>query len=321
LEAALTLAEHEIESIIIEKEPRLGGKASLYNCKAVDGICRACGACLAGQKVRAVEQQELVKVLVSARVTGVRDIDGGFEVEVETPKRSLVLEVQGIIVAVGIDTFPSALRGEFGYSRLPGVVTALEMEGIIRESPEILGESPRLAFIQCFGSREAGVGVPYCSRVCCLYVPKLAELIKAQLWGSQIDVYYMDRQRYEALYRSKPSACNYIQAMPAKVHLTGRKELEVVYDDPETRKPAWRRYDWVVLCPAVVPAKDVPTLASLLGLDTNANGFLEADGGGTTKRVGILAAGACTAPMSILESIASGRAAAGKMASGLKRGV
>ncbi len=319
LEAALTLAEHEIESVIIEKELRLGGKASLYNCKAVDGVCQACGACLAGQRVRAVEEQELVKALVAARVAGMRNLQDGLEVDVETPNGRLTFQVRGIIVAAGIDTFSPALRAEFGYSHLPGVVTALEIEGIIRESPEILGESPRLAFIQCFGSREVGAGVPYCSRVCCLYVPKLAGLVKGELPGSRVDIYFMDRQRYEALYRPKTSFCTHIRAMPSKVHLMGSKELEVIYDDPETRKPTARRYDWVVLCPGLVPGKDLPSLASLLELGTGRGGFLQVGAGGTTNRDRVLAAGACTGPMSIIESIASGRAAAGKMASELRR--
>ncbi len=312
LEAALTLAEYGIECVIVEKEPRLGGKASLLNCKAVDGVCQVCGACLAGRRIERVQQQELVEVLVSARVVGVTDMGSRFEVDIETQEGNTSISVRGIIVAIGIDTFPSTLRPEFGYSRLPGVITALELEGILGETPEILGENPRLAFIQCFGSRENGIGVAYCSRVCCLYVPKLAGKVRAEVPGSRIDFFLMDRQRYEALYRAKNSPASEIRAMPSKVYLAPGRELEVAYDDPETRKPESRRYDWVVLCPALVPGIDVPGLAVLLGLERGPDGFLQRGEKSSGPRR-ILAAGACTGPMSIMESIASGRAVAGQM--------
>ena len=310
----MALAEYGIESAVVEKEPRLGGKASLLNCKAVDGVCQVCGACLAGKKIEAVGQQELIKVLVSAEVVGARDLGHGFEVDVKTPEGNTVLFASGIIVAVGIDTFPSRLRPEFGYCHLPGVITALELEGILKESPEILGENPRMAFVQCFGSRErSGVGVPYCSRVCCLYVPKLARKVRAEVSGSCVDLYLIDRQRYETLYRAQTSFCDEIRAMPSKVYLEPGGQLAVVYDDPETRKPKTRRYDWVVLCPALIPGTDAPSLAVLLGLGVSQDGFLRTGERGSGKRRRVLTAGACTGPMSIVESIASGRAAAGQM--------
>ncbi len=74
-----------------------------------------------------------------------------------------------------------------------------------REAPERLGpdgrpshqtirrQSPkRVAFIQCVGSRNKKIGNNYCSRVCCMYAIKNAQIIKEHEPDTEIAVYYND---------------------------------------------------------------------------------------------------------------------------------
>ena len=43
------------------------------------------------------------------------------------------------------------------------------------------GKIPKsVAYVQCAGSRDKSIGVPYCSRVCCMYALKQAIMIKHQ---------------------------------------------------------------------------------------------------------------------------------------------
>ena len=54
------------------------------------------------------------------------------------------------------------------------------------------GEKPKsVAFIQCVGSRDEQINKPYCSRVCCMYAMKNAQLIKDKMPDTDVAIYYM----------------------------------------------------------------------------------------------------------------------------------
>jgi len=313
LEAGLTLARQGIASVIVEKAAEPGGQARRYNCKAIDGFCQSCGVCLVHQKVARVREEELIELHISSEVTGIERNRTGYSVTFRAGESVERLQVRSILLALGLSLLPLDRKGEFGYARLPGVITAVELETIMREVPESLGPAPRVAFIQCTGSRDTRGGVPYCSRVCCFYVPKLAGLLRHRLPGARTDVFYMDRQRYESIYQHRSPGISYVRAMPGKVFPTSRGRLELRYDNPATGAVTAEVYDWVILCPPLLPGSDVAYLASLLGVNRDDHGFINVTGGVITNREGVFAAGACTAPMSILESITSGQAAAGEM--------
>ncbi|MHA1798063.1 MAG: FAD-dependent oxidoreductase, partial [Candidatus Helarchaeota archaeon] len=103
-------------------------------------------------------------------------------------KSSIVeLEVGAIINAIGFEPYDPTPLGEYGYSRYPNVITALEMERILTASGPTDGKLIRpsdgkpfkkVVYIQCVGSRDVRIGHEYCSRVCCMYAMKQARLIK-----------------------------------------------------------------------------------------------------------------------------------------------
>ena len=68
------------------------------------------------------------------------------------------------------------------------------------------GSPSRIAYVQCAGSRDQTLGVPYCSRVCCMYAIKQAMLLCGSLPIADITIYYMDIRAfgkgYEQFYRS-----------------------------------------------------------------------------------------------------------------------
>ena len=269
----------------------------------------ACGACLALQKAEEALKEDYIRILPSGN-NWCRKDHGSYSVAVRYKEQLLYPTVAGIVVAVGLSLWPAEKRGEFGYTRLPGVITSLDLEIILQQTPEALGLAPRIAFIQCVGSRDTVRGVPYCSRVCCFYVPRLANLIKTSCTGSEVDIFYLDRQHYESIYQASPPSCRYIRAMPGKVTADPESQLKVTYVDPLTGKPVNQDYDWVVLCPAILPSPAVLRLASLLQISLDNQGFIAVHEGVVTNQNGIVAAGACTGPMSIIESAASGQAAA-----------
>ena len=63
-----------------------------------------------------------------------------------------------------------------------------------------------IAFVLCAGSRDQSIGVPYCSRVCCMYSIKQAMLLAGSVPMAEITVYYMDIRAfgkgYEQFYQN-----------------------------------------------------------------------------------------------------------------------
>ncbi|OPX20246.1 MAG: hypothetical protein BZ151_05055 [Desulfobacca sp. 4484_104] len=88
--------------------------------------------------------------------------------------QSRQLTVGAIILATGARPFDPSIKSEYGYGRIPTVVTNLEYERIVCASGPTLGglvtpegrPVQRLAFIQCVGSRDRRF-LPYCSGYCC----------------------------------------------------------------------------------------------------------------------------------------------------------
>uniref|UniRef100_UPI003869B6A8 4Fe-4S binding protein n=2 Tax=Methanobrevibacter sp. TaxID=66852 RepID=UPI003869B6A8 len=98
---------------------------------------------------------------------------------------TIELEVGTIVAAIGYDPFDPSGIYQYGYGRFSNVITAMEIERMINASGPTGGhvikpsdgiEPKRVAFIHCVGSRDEQIGKPYCSRVCCMYSMKNAQL-------------------------------------------------------------------------------------------------------------------------------------------------
>ena len=73
ISAALELCKHDLDIHLIEKSHFLGGKAINYNCKAVNGRCRQCGACLVEQKLNQLNKADNVHYHLASRVLEFED--------------------------------------------------------------------------------------------------------------------------------------------------------------------------------------------------------------------------------------------------------
>ncbi len=314
LASTLHLAARNQEVILVEKDEKLGGSPRVYNCKAVDE-CRQCGACLAAEQAYRVQSHPLIQVITGSQVVAAQLVNGIYHMDVRGAEGAAMFTVAGIILATGFDIFDPAGRSEMGYQRLERVVTAREMEEILikarGEWEEELGIMPRIAMVRCFGSREQSRGVSYCSRVCCLYSEKLARILIDRIPGATVDIFGMDTQRYHPVYAAgHQDSVRYIRGMPARVDRLPNQALVVKYEDSATSSIKQGHYDWVVLCPAVLPARSDRSLCEMLGIERDNQGFIASLGGSTNQR-GVFAAGCCTGPQTIVESIGSGQTAAG----------
>jgi len=255
-------------------------------------------------------------------------------IDFEQQEKFVDLEVDAIIVATGYDLIDPRIKPEFGYGVYPEVMTGIEFERLSSASGPTMGEitvngkEPKdVVFIKCVGSRDPHTGVPYCSRVCCMYTAKHAHLVRDKIPDARITVFYMDVRAfgkgYEEFYdRVKHERVLYRRGEPAEVYRRGDK-LVVLAEDTLLGKPIEVEADLVVLATAVVPRTDASEVAALLGLECSPDGFFQeahpklrpVD----TQVDGIFLAGCCQGPKDIPDTVAQAKAAASSVLGVLAR--
>jgi heterodisulfide reductase subunit A len=237
----------------------------------------------------------------------------------------LTVEAGAVIVASGLQTTPMDAKKEYGGGRYLNVMNPLAMERVqssngpfghvLRPSD---GKIPRsVAYVQCAGSRDASIGVPYCSRVCCMYALKQAIMIKHELHETDITIYHMDIRAfgkgYENFYRrAMAEGVRVIKAKVAKITEVESQDLvlRVELIDEEGRV-AENRHDLVVLSQGTIPAWHP---GSVLPIEEARDGFFEVPELATRPARstvdGIFLAGVATGPKDIPDSIVEAGAAA-----------
>jgi heterodisulfide reductase subunit A len=257
-------------------------------------------------------------------------------IDFEQEEQDVELDVAAIVVATGFDLIDPRTKPEFGYGVYPNVLTGLEFERLSSASGPTAGkivldgEEPRdVVFIHCVGSRDSHTGVPYCSRICCMYTAKHAHLVRDRLPDARITVFYMDVRAfgkgYEEFYdRVKHERVIYRRGEPSEVYKRGDR-LVVRAEDTVLRRTVEVKADLVVLATAVVPRADMAEAAALLGLERSPDGFFQ-EAHAKVRPVesnhrGIFVAGCCQGPKDIPDSVAQAKAAAASALVVLAQGV
>lgn len=244
-------------------------------------------------------------------------------VKLDGPVQDFELISSAVILSTGFKPFDPNLKPRFGYGRVPGVVTALELDAMLRRDNWSSGENiGSVAFIQCVGSRDAKIGRNYCSRVCCGYALRLARLLKYRFPAIQPSMFYMDIQTYDRDFDRRLAEAarevRLVRAIPGEVRLGQEGRPEVIYHGPEDRR-VLESFDLVVLSVGISPhAADL--FGALAGLTCNSDGFLGGDGEDvTTKEEGVFVAGTIQGPRSISETVSHAISAAGAVSSYFKK--
>jgi heterodisulfide reductase subunit A len=235
------------------------------------------------------------------------------------------LDVGAVVVATGFDVFDPHLKPEFGYGVYPNVITTLEFERLASASGPtagkiiLHGKTPKIVvFIQCVGSRDMSLGLPNCSRVCCMAVAKQAHLAHDRIEGAEITVLYMDIRAFgkgfEEFYdRVRNEGVHYRRGNPSEIIKRGER-LVVRAEDTLLGEYIEVEADLVVLAVGMVPRQGADQLAQALNLVRGEDGyFLEQH---PKLRVvesnvdGIFLAGCCQGPKDIPDTVAHAKAAA-----------
>jgi heterodisulfide reductase subunit A2 len=234
------------------------------------------------------------------------------------------LEVGTIILATGFSDFDPRRSPQYGYGEMPNVLTSMELERLINTggptSGEVLlkdGRKPqKVAILHCVGSR--GDHNEYCSRVCCMYSLKLAQLVRDYV-GAEVVEFYRDMRSfgkgYEAFYErvEQHGVTFFRQDQGMRVEQQDGM-LNVIATDVYSGKEVKTAVDMVVLSTGMEPQVDAQKVAHIFGVSLSPDGFfLEKHpklAPVETTTDGVFLAGTCQGPKDIPDSVAQGGAAA-----------
>jgi len=257
------------------------------------------------------------------------------------------INVGNIIVATGFKTFDAGKIDQFGYGKFPNVLTSLELERLVNAagptggfikfrsqdkkgnwifSPES-DEPKSVAIVHCVGSRDENYN-KYCSKVCCMYSLKLAHLIKEKLPEAEVSEYYIDMRAfgkgYEEFYqRINKENIHIIRGRTAQVKQNGQGMI-IRTEDIEGSRLLEQNVDMVVLSVGIEPAEGAYSLAKMLGLPQDNNGWFKGKNyisdPTTTEKGGISIAGVCQGPKDIPDTVAQASAAASSVLQSIMKG-
>ena len=242
-----------------------------------------------------------------------------------------------VALATGFEVFDARRKPLLGFSRYPNVITGVQMDrilaptrpynAVVRPSD---GKAPgSVAFVLCTGSRDSTVGNRVCSRVCCMYSLKQAQLLMGALPTADITIYYTDIRAFgkgyeEFFQQSEGMGVRFVRGKVARIEEVGDQDLEVHFESFEgTGGPTKARHDLVVLAVGLLPAALPPGLIEGPALELDALAYVrepdEELEPGRTNRPGIFALGSATAVRDIPDTVLHAGAASAQVAAYLKR--
>lgn len=244
----------------------------------------------------------------------------------------LNIETGAIVLATGFEITPRDAKEQYGAGEIRNVVDALQVERLLAPTgpyghvlrPSDGMEPDSIAYVQCAGSRDATLGVPYCSRVCCMYAVKQAMLLAGALPLADITIYYMDMRTfgkgYEQFFQNaRAMGIEFVRGKVARITEDEQQNPIVRVELTEEGRVVERPHDMVVLSVGMVPA-DNPQ--PVFGVPVGEYGFIHIPDPNIAPTVtdvdGIFAAGTAVSPMDIVDSIVAAGAAAAETAAYLE---
>jgi heterodisulfide reductase subunit A len=237
------------------------------------------------------------------------------------------VNVGAIILSSGIKPFDPEVKDEYGYGKLPNVITSMDYERLLSSTGPYDGKVLRasdkkhpekIAWIQCVGSRRVIEGEnSYCSGVCCTYTQKQVILTKDHNDDAQCTIFHNDIRSYGKdfeRYLQRAEQLPGVEFIRSYASIAGENPdnhnviLRYATNDEGVKE---EEFEMVVLSVGLNPGSDHQALADKFGIELNAHGFNNTVHSNPmqTSRPGIFVSGAIQGPMDIPESVFSASAA------------
>ncbi|MDI6809941.1 MAG: CoB--CoM heterodisulfide reductase iron-sulfur subunit A family protein [Candidatus Eisenbacteria bacterium] len=322
--SALEIANQGFDVYLVEREKEIGG-----NLRRIHYL-------LNGEKpqqelktlIAKVKENDRIHLFTEAKIETIEGSIGNFKTKIAINGDSREIEHGSVIVATGAKEYNPT---EYLYGQDKRVLTQLELEQQLAAGNGLLksigGNSRTVVMIQCVGSRDDER--PYCSRLCCTHAVKNALKLKELSPTTNVYVLYRDIRTYgfkESYYtEARQKGVVFIRYDKDQKPGVSKNHdgLRVDVYDQTLGIPVEIAADLVVLSTGVVPHEDNKTIAQLLKVPLNSEGFfLEAHM--KLRPVdfatdGVFLAGLAHYPKTIEESIIQAQAASAKAATILSR--
>ena len=335
LTAALALNRLNISVDLIEKSPVLGGMVRNFCCKATNA-CQQCGACLLNDTLRSLAwagsgETPRIQIHLETELKEIKKEQKDFLYTFSGPGGAGEGRAEALVLATGFTPFRAEDKPQYGYGRLPNVLTGLDLEKQIKETGKVLRPSDHqppqsIAFIQCVGSRDLHLGHPFCSQVCCGYALRMASLIRHRNPETAVTIFYMDIQNFgkdfSMFLEEARQQLRFIRVIPGDVQGGDNDRLILTYQQDDGRPSQKEAFDLVVLSIGLMPGADVIGLSQLFNLPLTADGFLGRNGSpfSLASAQGVFVAGTVCGPKSIARSVSQAQQAAEEVLQFLKEG-
>lgn len=320
LSAAKTLNDRGIGVHLVEKGDHLGGKTINWACMATKA-CENCGACLSGELVDQVSRQSHTTVYTKTELSSlIRNSNSKSFEAFLIGEFSGKVEVNAVLVATGFSPFdPSPLKS-LGYGLHEKVITTVEFNQLLKMDrlATLLPRrnSPKIAFIQCVGSRNRKLNRNYCSQVCCKISLRQANKLVHLYPDADITVFYIDLQiigkEFRNFTKKLSNRIKFAQGVASEI-VSDREDgkLTIIHEDETIGVRTAQHFDLIILSVGLGASENVEELVLKLGVKTDPWGFLSQNQSDFPK--GIYAGGAARGPMDILSAISQGHIAASRI--------
>jgi heterodisulfide reductase subunit A len=172
----------------------------------------------------------------------------------------------------------------------------------------------KIAYELCVGSRDATVGNPICSQICCMYSIKQAQLLMGALPMADVTIYYINIRSFgkgfeEFYQQAKGMGVKFIKGKIGKISEKENGNLVLRYEDINLGKVQEAEHDMVVLSTGVLPNTGVDKFFEQEKLELDQFNYVEQTdmlaSPSKTSIEGVFVAGTATGPMDIPDAILS----------------
>ncbi len=313
--AAHSLKNQDLSVHLVEEQDHLGGNAALCACMATD-TCKNCGACLSREMARQTANQNNLTLHLKTKINALKKTGQGAEALL-TSGRTIIADK--MIMATGFSPFDPATLPSLNWDTCKNVITTVQLNSRLKDGGLYTllenNPNPRIAFIQCVGSRNRKLEKDYCSQVCCKISLRHAQKLIHKIPDTQITLFYMDLQiigkEIRRTLNSLDQQINLVQGVPSEIlEDPDTHKLTMVTEDRATQSRIASQFDLVVLSVGMESTPDISKTAALLGAVPNNWGFFNTRE--ATLADDLYIAGCVAGPKDILSSKQEGQIAGSK---------
>jgi len=329
ISASLELADSGKKVFLVEKEGHLGGQAANID---LTFPYMYSGSQMIKPLIQRVLDHKHISTFLETEVKEIFGYVGNFNANLlTTAKKETELKFGNIIVATGLKPFDPSGISNYGYGKLPNVITSIEFEkmmmnGGIRNKE---GKAPEnIAILHCVGSRNEDYH-EYCSRTCCMTALKYANQVRSALPTSNVFEIYADMRAFgkgcEEFYAQTSRHDIMFLMYDQKNELPEIKkaasgddcEMLIEFKEKISGEDIEVPADMVILMVGMEARKDAKDMSHKVGLSLCGNEFFiekhpKLDPVATTTD-GVYVVGSCQAPKDIPDSVSQARAATARI--------